>query len=56
MLSSACSTGLYSIIMGCMMIETGQAYNIIAGAFDDSIYKDAYKQFGKLRALSTKYN
>ena len=56
MLSSACSTGLYSIIMGCMMIETGQADNIIAGAFDDSIYKDAYKQFGKLRALSTKYN
>ena len=56
MLSNACSTGLYSIIMGCMLIETGQADNMIVGAFDDTIYKDAYTQFGKLRALSTKYN
>jgi len=54
--SSACSTGLYSIIMGCMLIETGQADNIIAGAFDDSIFPENYKQFGRLRALSTKYN
>ena len=56
MTTSACSTGIYSIIMGCMLIETGKADNIIAGAFDDSIYPNAYKQFGKLRALSTKYN
>ncbi len=56
MTTSACSTGIYSIIMGCMLIETGQADNIIAGAFDDSIAPDSYKQFGKLRALSTKYN
>jgi 3-oxoacyl-[acyl-carrier-protein] synthase II len=56
MTSSACSTGLYSIIMGCMLIETGQADNIIAGAFDDAIHPETYKQFGKLRALSTKFN
>ena len=56
MTTSACSTGIYSIIMGCMLIETGQADNIIAGAFDDSMSPIAYKQFGKLRALSTKYN
>ena len=53
---TACSSGLYSIIMGCMLIETGQADNIIAGAFDDSIFPENYKQFGRLRALSTKYN
>jgi len=56
MTSSACSTGMYSVIMGCMLIETGQADNIIAGAFDDSVSPDSYKQFGKLRALSTKFN
>jgi 3-oxoacyl-[acyl-carrier-protein] synthase II len=56
MTSSACSTGMYSVIMGCMLIETGQADNIIAGAFDNSIAPDSYKQFGKLRALSTKFN
>ena len=56
MTSSACSTGMYSVIMGCMLIETGQADNIIAGSFDDSVSPDSYKQFGKLRALSTKYN
>tara|TARA_B100000809_G_C15048870_1_gene498239 strand:+ start:55 stop:843 length:789 start_codon:yes stop_codon:yes gene_type:complete len=56
MTSSACSTGLYSIIMGCMLIETGQADNIIAGAFDNAIHPETYKQFGKLRALSTKFN
>jgi 3-oxoacyl-[acyl-carrier-protein] synthase II len=47
---------MYSVIMGCMLIETGQADNIIAGAFDDSVSPDSYKQFGKLRALSTKFN
>jgi len=56
MTSSACSTGMYSVIIGCMLIETGQADNIIAGAFDDSVSPDSYKQFGKLRALSTKFN
>jgi 3-oxoacyl-[acyl-carrier-protein] synthase II len=56
MTTSACSTGMYSVIIGCMLIETGQADNIIAGAFDDSVAPDSYKQFGKLRALSTKYN
>jgi len=56
MTSSACSTGMYSVIMGCMLIETGQADNIIAGSFDDSVSPESYKQFGKLRALSTKYN
>ena len=56
MTSSACSTGMYSVIIGCMLIETGQADNIIAGAFDNSIASDSYKQFGKLRALSTKFN
>ena len=56
MTSSACSTGMYSVIIGCMLIETGQADNIIAGAFDNSIAPDSYKQFGKLRALSTKFN
>ena len=56
MTSSACSTGMYSVIIGCMLIETGQADNIIAGAFDNSVAPDSYKQFGKLRALSTKFN
>lgn len=56
MTSSACSTGMYSVIIGCMLIETGQADNIIAGAFDNSVSPDSYKQFGKLRALSTKFN
>ena len=56
MTSSACSTGMYSVIIGCMLIETGQADNIIAGAFDNSIAPNSYKQFGKLRALSTKFN
>lgn len=56
MTMSACSTGIYSIIMGCMLIETGQADYVIAGSVDQCIAEDAFKQMGKLRALSTKYN
>ena len=39
-----------------MMIEMGMLDNVIVGAVDQTIYEDAYKQMGKLRALSTKYN
>ena len=53
---TACSSGLYSIIMGCMLIETGQADHVIAGAVDQTIDANSYKQLCKLRALSTKYN
>lgn len=56
MTMSACSTGIYSIIMGCMLIETGQADYVIAGSVDQCITEDAFKQMGKLRALTTKYN
>ena len=56
MTMSACSTGIYSIIMGCMLVETGQADYVIAGSVDQCIREDAFKQMGKLRALSTKYN
>ena len=56
MTMSACSTGIYSIILGAMMIETGQADYVIAGSIDQCIAEDAYKQMGKLRALSTQYN
>lgn len=56
MTMSACSTGIYSIILGAMMIETGQADYVIAGSVDQCITEDAYKQMGKLRALSTQYN
>ena len=56
MTMSACSTGIYSIILGCMLIETGQADYVIAGSIDQCITEDAFKQMGKLRALSTQYN
>jgi len=56
MTMSACSTGIYSIILGAMMIETGQADYVIAGSVDQCITEDAFKQMGKLRALSTQYN
>ena len=56
MTMSACSTGIYSIILGAMLIETGQADYVIAGSVDQCITEDAYKQMGKLRALSTQYN
>ena len=56
MTMSACSTGIYSIILGAMMIETGQADYVIAGSVDQCITEDAFKQMGKLRALSTRYN
>ena len=56
MVTTACSTGVYSAIWGAMMIEMGMLDNVIVGAVDQTIYEDAYKQMGKLRALSTKYN
>lgn len=56
MTMSACSTGIYSIILGAMLIETGQADYVIAGSVDQCITEDAFKQMGKLRALSTQYN
>ena len=56
MTMSECSTGIYSIIMGCMLVETGQADYVIAGSVDQCITEDAFKQMGKLRALSTQYN
>ena len=56
MTMSACSTGIYSIILGCMLIETGQADYVIAGSVDQCINEDAFKQMGKLRALSTQFN
>ena len=57
MTMSACSTGIYSIILGAMMIETGQADYVIAGSIDQCITPDAYKQMGsKLRALTTRHN
>lgn len=55
MTMSACSTGIYSIIMGCMFIESGQADHVIAGSVEQCISSDAYKQMGKLRAMSTKF-
>lgn len=56
MTMTACSTGMYSIILGCMLLETGQADYVIAGAVDRSVSLDSVIQMGKLRALSTKYN
>ena len=53
---SACSTGIYSVIWGAMMIEAGLCDNVIAGAIDWCITEDAFKQMCKLRALTTKYN
>lgn len=53
---TSCSTGVYNFIMGCMMIETGQADYVIAGSVDKCITPDAYLQMGKLRALSTECN
>lgn len=52
---AACSTGLHNVIIGAMMIETGQADYVIAGSVDRVIQQDAYRQMGKLRALSTKF-
>lgn len=56
MTMTACSTGMYSIILGCMLLETGQADYVIAGAVDRSVSFDSISQMGKLRALSTRYN
>ena len=53
---AACSTGLHNVIVGCMLLETGQADYVIAGAVDRVVQHDAYQQMGKLRALTTKYN
>ena len=53
---TACSTGIYSVIWAAMMIEMGMVDNVIAGSVDKTIHPDAFKQMGKLRALSTKYN
>lgn len=56
MTMTACSTGIYSIILGCMLLETGQADYVIAGSVDKSVSLDSVIQMGKLRALSTRYN
>ena len=56
MTMTACSTGMYSIILGCMLLETNQADYVIAGSVDQSVSFDSIKQMCKLRALSTKYN
>ena len=56
MTMTACSTGMYSIILGCMLLETGQADYVIAGSVDKSVSFDSVMQMGKLRALSTRYN
>lgn len=56
MTMTACSTGMYSIILGCMLLETGQADYVIAGSVDKSVAFDSVMQMGKLRALSTRYN
>lgn len=56
MTMTACSTGMYSIILGCMLLETGQADYVITGAVDRSVSFDSISQMGKLRALSTRYN
>ncbi len=56
MTMTACSTGMYSIILGCMLLETNQADYVIAGSVDQSVSFHSIKQMCKLRALSTKYN
>ena len=56
MTMSACSTGLYSVIWGAMMIESGMCDEVIAGSVDWCITEEAFKQMCKLRALSTRYN
>lgn len=53
---TACSTGIYSVIWASMMIEMGMIDHALAGSVDVTIHPDAFKQMGKLRALSTKYN
>lgn len=53
---AACSTGLHNLIIASMLLETGQADYAIAGSVDRVIQQDAYKQMGKLRALTTKFN
>lgn len=53
---TACSTGVYSVIWASMMIEMGMIDHALAGSVDKTIYPDAFKQMGKLRALTTKFN
>ena len=53
---AACSTGLHNVIVACMILETGQADYAIAGSVDRVVQQDAYRQMGKLRALTTKFN
>ena len=53
---AACSTGLNNVIVACMLLETGQADYAIAGSVDRVVQQDAYRQMGKLRALTTKFN
>jgi len=53
---AACSTGSHNLITGCMLIETGMADYAIVGSVDRVIQQDAYRQMGKLRALSTNFN
>lgn len=56
MTMTACSTGIYSVIWGAMLIETGVCDNVIAGSIESAIHEDGFKQMGKLRALTTKFN
>ena len=53
---TACSTGVYSVIWAAMMIEMGMIDHALAGSVDKTIHPDAFKQMGKLRALTTKFN
>ena len=56
MTMTACSTGIYSVIWGAMLIESGICDNVIAGSIESAIHEDGFKQMGKLRALTTKFN
>lgn len=53
---TACSTGIYSVVWGAMLIETGMCDNVIAGSIESCISEDGIKQMAKLRALTTRYN
>jgi 3-oxoacyl-[acyl-carrier-protein] synthase II len=53
---AACSTGLHNVVVACMLLETGQADYAIAGSVDRVVQQDAYRQMGKLRALTTNFN
>ncbi len=50
---NACASGLASIAMGAMMIQSGQYDCVIAGGYD-TLSEYAFAGFGSLRLISTK--